>query len=250
MIETWIDRVYYAAIVIVSLAAAAWVLNSIETTLGWEEVGHVAVLGLVTALRVFVLILLATVFLVPLGVYIGLRPGLAESVQPLVQFLAAFPANLLFPVAVVGIVSFNLNPSIWLSPLMILGTMWYVLFNVVAGASAFPSDLKEAAANFGLSGWQWWRRAMLPGIFPYFVTGAITASGGSWNASIVSEAVSWGDTSIAAVGLGAYIADWTAKGDYARIALGVGMLSLFVVALNRLFWRPLYAVAERRYRLD
>ncbi|MBI1775531.1 MAG: ABC transporter permease subunit [Proteobacteria bacterium] len=250
IVETWIDRVYYATLVIAALAAAAWMLNGIETALGWAEVGHVAVLGLITGVRVVVLIALATLVWVPAGVYIGLRPRLTERVQPLVQFLAAFPANLLFPVAVVGIVSFHLDPNIWLSPLMIFGSMWYVLFNVVAGASAFPSDLKDAAANLGLSGWQWWRRVMLPAIFPYFVTGAITASGGSWNASVVAESVSWGDTSIAAVGLGAYIAEWTEKGEYARIALGVGMLSLFVVAFNRLFWRPLYALAERRYRMD
>jgi NitT/TauT family transport system permease protein len=121
---------------------------------------------------------------------------------------------------------------------------------VIAGASQFPLELKDAAANFGIQGWQWWRRVMLPAIFPYFVTGAITASGGSWNASVVAERVSWGDTSIAAVGLGAYIADWTEKGDYARIALGIGMLALMVVILNRLFWRPIYNLAERRFRMD
>jgi NitT/TauT family transport system permease protein len=133
---------------------------------------------------------------------------------------------------------------------MILGTQWYILFNVVAGASTFPTDLREAAATFRIEGWHWWKKIMLPGIFPYFVTGAITASGGAWNASIVSEAVNWGTTRLNGGGLGAYIAQMTDRGDYPRIALGVVVMSLLVVAMNRLIWRPLYAFAERHSRLD
>jgi NitT/TauT family transport system permease protein len=206
--------------------------------------------GGVTLLRVAVLIVIATVLWVPVGVAIGLRPALAEKVQPLIQFLAAFPANLLFPIAVYLIVTFDLSPNIWLSPLMILGTQWYIVFNVIAGASAFPTDFKEAAATFRIGGWRWWRDVMLPGIFPYYVTGAITASGGAWNASIVSEAVSWGPTKLNASGLGAYIAKMTELGDYPRIALGIVVMSVLVVGMNRLLWRPLYAYAERRTRLD
>jgi NitT/TauT family transport system permease protein len=193
---------------------------------------------------------IATVIWVPIGVAVGLRPNVAEKVQPLAQFLAAFPANLLFPVAVYLIVRFDLVPKIWLSPLMILGTQWYILFNVIAGATAFPSDLREAAASLRMSRWRWWREVMIPGIFPYYVTGAITASGGAWNASIVSEAVAWGPTKINGSGLGAYIAQMTEAGDYPRIALGIAMMSVLVVAMNRLVWRPLYAFAERRTRLD
>ena len=174
----------------------------------------------------------------------------AERVQPVAQFLAAFPANLFFPVAVYLIVRFQLSPVIWLSPLMILGTQWYILFNVIAGASVFPTDLREAATTFRIRGWRWWRDVMLPGIFPYFVTGAITASGGAWNASIVSEAVSWGPTKLNGLGFGAYIAQMTEAGDYPRIALGIAVMSVLVVGMNRLLWRPLYAYAERRTRLD
>jgi NitT/TauT family transport system permease protein len=197
-----------------------------------------------------VLIAIASLIWVPIGVQIGLRPLLAEKIQPLAQFLAAFPANLLFPVFVVTIVHFDLNPDIWLSPLIVLGTQWYILFNVIAGAMAYPTDFREAAANFRMRGWQWWRQVMLPGIFPYFVTGAITAAGGAWNASIVAEAVSWGDTKITAHGLGAYIAENTAAGDYPKIVLGIAVMSLLVTAFNRLLWRPLYAYAEERLRLD
>jgi NitT/TauT family transport system permease protein len=208
-------------------------------------VGH----GLITLLRVIVLIALATLIWVPVGVWIGLRPRLAEHIQPLAQFLAAFPANLAFPVFVVIIVRFGLSPNIWLSPLMILGTQWYILFNVIAGASAFPSDLREAAGSLHLKGWRWWIKVILPGIFPYYITGAITASGGSWNASIVAEVASWGDTHLTATGLGAYIATATEAGDFPRVVLGIAVMCILVTLFNRLLWRPLYAFAERRLRL-
>jgi NitT/TauT family transport system permease protein len=219
-------------------------------SLTWIDLIIVAKDGSLTLLRVAILIMLASLIWVPIGVGVGLRPKLAQKVQPIAQFLAAFPANLLFPLAVFLIIRFDLKPKIWLSPLMILGTQWYILFNVVAGATAFPNDFREAAAAFGIKGWRWWRQVILPGIFPYYVTGAITASGGAWNASIVAEVVSWGPTTLDASGLGAYIARMTEAGDYPRIALGVAVMSVFVITLNRLLWRPLYAFAERRTRLD
>jgi len=233
------------------LAFVGWKLAQFaEPELSWGDVSIAAGNGVLTLLRVAILIALATVVWVPIGVIVGLRPRLAEKVQPLAQFLAAFPANLLFPLAVFLIVKFALDPKIWLSPLMILGTQWYILFNVIAGASAFPSDFREAAASFRVRGWRWWRQVILPGIFPYYVTGAITASGGAWNASIVSEAVNWGPTRLNGSGLGAYIAQMTEAGDYPRIALGVAVMSVFVITMNRLLWRPLYAFAQRRTRLD
>jgi len=238
---------FVAAIV----ALVGWRLAEFaRPALRWDDFGEVAGNGMLTLLRVVILIILASLVWVPIGVAVGLRPKLAEKVQPLAQFLAAFPANLLFPVAVYFIVRYNLSAKIWLSPLMILGTQWYILFNVIAGASAFPSDFREAAASFRVQGWRWWREVMLPGIFPYYVTGAITASGGAWNASIVSEAVSWGPKHLSGSGLGAYIAQMTIAGDYPRIALGIAMMSVIVICLNRLIWRPLYAFAERRTRLD
>lgn len=197
-----------------------------------------------------VLIVIASVIWVPIGVWIGLRPAWAERLQPVAQFLAAFPANVLFPFAVIGIIGLNLNPNVWLSPLIILGTQWYILFNVIAGASALPNDLKETARIFGMRSWQRWRQFILPGIFPFYVTGALTASGGSWNASIVAEAVSWGDRHLEAAGLGSFIAKATQAGDLPRVALGIAVMSVFVVAFNRMLWRPLYGFAERRLRLD
>jgi NitT/TauT family transport system permease protein len=224
-------------------------VSYVSTELSWTDLRQVFVLGLITMLRVIVLIILASLIWVPIGVWIGLRPVWARRVQPLAQFLAAFPANLLFPPVVLAIVSFHLNPDIWLTPLMVLGTQWYILFNVVAGAAAFPGDLQEVAKNFQVGGFLWWRRVILPGIFSYYVTGAITASGGSWNAAIVAEVVSWGTTKLTAHGLGAYIADATDKGDMARVVLGVAVMSGFVLLFNRLLWRPLYAFAQRRLTL-
>ncbi|KVV18778.1 sulfonate ABC transporter permease [Burkholderia cepacia] len=241
----------WAALVLLGTAYIVWrVVSFVATGVTMAEVGHVVVLGLITLLRVVVLISIASVIWVPIGVWVGLRPKLAEKLQPLAQFLAAFPANLLFPVFVIVIARFHLNADIWLSPLIVLGTQWYILFNVIAGATSYPNDYREAATNFRIRGWQWWRQAILPGIFPYYVTGAITASGGAWNASIVSEAVQWGNTRIEAHGLGAYIAQTTAAGDFPKIILGIAVMSLFVTLFNRLLWRPLYAFAEAKLRLD
>jgi len=240
----------WIALVVASGVAGAWVLwTFLSAHLVFADLLTAFGLGLATLARVAVLIALATVTWVPIGVWIGLRPAWAERLQPVAQFLAAFPANVMFPFAVAGIVAFHLSPDIWLSPLMVLGTQWYILFNVIAGASAIPGDLKEAAGIFGIRGWQWWRQVGIPGIFPYYVTGALTASGGSWNASIVAEAVTWGDKHLEAAGLGAFIAKATAAGDYARVALGVAVMSIFVIAFNRMLWRPMYRFAERRLRL-
>ncbi|QJP13488.1 ABC transporter permease subunit [Starkeya sp. ORNL1] len=219
-------------------------------TLSWGDAWEALSSGLVTLVRVIVLIAVASLIWVPIGVWIGLRPAVAERVQPLAQFLAAFPANVLFPFAVIAIVATGANPNIWLSPLMVLGTQWYILFNVIAGASAFPTDLREVSSVYQLRSWTWWRRVMLPGIFPYYVTGALTASGGSWNASIVAEVASWGNTRLEAFGLGSYIAKATDAGDFPRVVLGIAVMSLFVTLFNRTLWRPLYVFAERRLRLD
>ncbi|MES2152049.1 MAG: ABC transporter permease subunit [Pseudomonadota bacterium] len=240
------QRLWDAVITAVAFYAIWTLVRFVHAEVGWSEVGHVFVLGCYTLTRVVILLLLAALVWVPLGVWIGLNPRFSERVQALAQFLAAFPANLMFPVAVVGIVKFKLNPDIWLSPLMILGTQWYLLFNVIAGASTIPTELRYASQNFGLSGWLKWRRYLLPAIFPSFVTGAITATGGSWNASIVAEYVSWGDTTLQAHGIGSYIAAMTAKGDFPRIALGIGIMCIFVMGFNHFVWRRLYRMAESR----
>jgi NitT/TauT family transport system permease protein len=240
----------WIALLVALVGLAVWrVVAFASQLLSWHDIGVAVGLGMITLVRVVVLMIIASLIWVPIGVWLGLRPVWARRAQPIAQFLAAFPANLLFPPFVVFIVYFHLSPDIWLTPLMVLGTQWYILFNVVAGAAAFPGDLKEVAANFRLGGWLWWRKVIIPGIFPYYVTGAITASGGSWNAAIVAEVASWGNTKLEAHGLGAYIADATDKGDMARVVLGVVVMSAFVVLFNRLLWRPMYAYAQRRLTL-
>jgi len=245
-----LDYAWLGLIAAVGLWGIWTALSFVSQTLTWSDAWQAFSGGLVTLLRVILLIAVASLIWVPIGVWIGLRPAVAERVQPVAQFLAAFPANVLFPVAVVAIVATGVSPNVWLSPLMVLGTQWYILFNVIAGASAFPTDLREAASVYQLRSWTWWRRAILPGIFPYYVTGALTASGGSWNASIVAEVVSWGHTKLEAFGLGSYIAKATEAGDYPRVILGIAVMSLFVTLLNRTLWRPLYVFAERRLRLN
>jgi NitT/TauT family transport system permease protein len=248
------SRLWNALWLVVVLAAGILGMRHLGHTVlehtNLAELREVGFLGLLTLARVTVLIAVASVVWVPVGVWIGLRPQAARFVQPVAQFLAAFPANLLFPLAVYAIIAWRLNPDIWLSPLMVLGTQWYILFNVIAGAAAMPAELRRAARNLHVGGWLWWRRVALPGVMPYYVTGAITASGGSWNAAIVAELASWGGTRVQARGLGAYIATATAAGDYHRILLGIATMCLFVVAINRVLWRPLYYYAERHYRLN
>lgn len=218
--------------------------------ISFGEVQNVIFLGFLTLLRVVTLCSLASLIWLPIGVIIGLNSRLTSKLQPWVQFMAAFPANLFFPVVVSLIVYYHLNPNIWLSPLMILGTQWYILFNVIAGAASIPFDFQELAKNFQVRGWLQWKKLYLPGIFPSYVTGLITAVGGSWNASIVAEYVTWGNTTLQAKGIGSYIAAATAAGDQPRILMGVLILSLYVLILNRLFWHPLYVFATTRYRLD
>ena len=244
-----IDAIWILIVIAVAAWAAWLTITYIATELNWDEVLHVFVLTFYTLIRVIVLMALATVVWVPISVWIGLRPRWAEAVQPIAQFLAAFPVNLLFGAAVSLVLAFNLNPNIWLSLLIVFGTQWYIVFNTIGGAAAFPNDLREAVANFRIRGWRWWTQVIIPGVAPYYLTGAITASGGSWNASIVAEYVKWKDHTVVAQGVGSYIAEATDKGDFPRIVLGVAMMSLFVTLFNRLFWRRLYAIAERRLRL-
>jgi NitT/TauT family transport system permease protein len=244
-----IDAIWFTLILLVAAYALWKIIGFISGTLHWSDLGTALLMGTYTMIRVVVLMAIAALVWVPIGVWIGLRPKATRIAQPIAQFLAAFPANLLFPPFVVAIVYFHVSPNIWLTPLMLIGTQWYILFNVIAGAAAFPGDMREAVANFRIRGLLRWRRVMIPGILPYFVTGAITASGGAWNASIVAEVASWGSTNLHAQGLGAYIAQATTAGDTPRIVLGVAVMSGFVITFNRLLWRPLYAYAARRTTL-
>lgn len=222
----------------------------IYDALSFPEIAHAFLLGAYTLFRITVVLVIASLVWVPVGIYVGLRPNLTAFVQPIAQFLAGFPANLLFPFFVVIMLRYGLNVEIWTAPLLMLGAQWYILFNVIAGASVIPKDVLDSAEIFHVKKWLWWSRVSLPAIFPYFVTGAFTAAGGSWNASIVAEVVTWGSTTLTATGLGSYIAQSTAEGNYPRIALGIAVMSIYVVTLNRAFWHKLYVYSKNRFRMD
>jgi NitT/TauT family transport system permease protein len=243
------NLVYNAILVLTSAGLLVAAFRFVQSEVGIGEVEEAAVLGLATGGRVLVLLLFSTLIWTPIAVAIGFHPRLARLSQPVVQVLASFPANFFFPFATLGFIKLGVSLNWGSMLLMALGAQWYLLFNVIGGAQAIPNDLREMAASMGLRGSRAWIALIGPGIFGSWVTGAITASGGAWNASIVAELVSWGHTTLKAKGLGAYIAEATAKGDWPRIVLGVGMMSVFVVGLNRVLWRPLYDLAERKYRL-
>ncbi|MGE4349634.1 MAG: ABC transporter permease [Candidatus Berkiella sp.] len=248
---SWTAITFWNCLLLLSLLACAFFLiRFIYTELSLIEVLEVFKLGFITTIKVFILIILCSLIWVPIGVWIGLNPRIAQAVQPLVQFLASFPANLVYPVLFMLIVTYKLNVNIWTAPLMILGTQWYILFNVVAGTMQIPLELRLAAKNYGVKGWLWWRKVILPGIFPYYVTGAMTAAGGCWNASIVADVVEWQQTTLHATGLGAYITEFTTIGDFPRIALGISVMCIYVIVINRLVWRKLYELSEERYSVN
>jgi len=246
----------FAGVALVAVAAV-WLAIETTSTLGTIRSGltagemfHVVWLGVLTFLRVAVMTALATLVWTPIGVWIGMRPRIARIAQPIAQIAASFPVNMTFPFVVAFFIAAHIPIDFGSIALMALGTQWYILFNVIAGAMSIPTDLREAAAQFGLRGRRLWQTLIIPAIFPFWVTGAVTAAGGAWNASIVAEVATWGHEKLVADGLGAYIASVTERGDRPAIWFSIIIMAAFVVTTNRLFWRRLYDLAERRYRFD
>lgn len=219
------------------------------TQLGMPEMGRVVGLGVLTFLRVVTVLVLSTFLWLPIGVMIGLKPRVARFARPLVQIVASFPANMFYPLLALLFLQTSFPFALGSIIPMSLGAQWYLLFNCIAGTQSLPSDLLEASRMFRLHGWQWWRQLILPGIFPHWVTGAITAWGGAWNASIVAEVITWHEHTLTTPGLGAYITRMTSEGNTAGILWGITVMSAFVVLSNRLFWKRLYALAEARYKV-
>src|SRR5579872_1159121 len=244
-----IEQLYNAALIVIAIGLIVAATRFVLSTVGIVEVLRVCALGLATLTRVLIIVACASLLWVPVGVAIGFSPKLRRALQPVVQLLASFPANFVFPFATLAFIALHVDINAGCILLMALGSQWYILFNAIAGAQSIPTELREMADDLQVTGWLRWRRLIVPGIFSSWVTGAITASGGAWNASIVSEIVSWGSTTLTAVGLGTYIADATSKGDWPRITLGVGIMSVYVVVLNRVLWRRLYRLAEARFGL-
>lgn len=243
------EGLWWAVLGLIALSALTLMWDKGRSIYTPEQILHVVNLGFYTLLRVVSMLALASLVWVPVGVWLGLNPARAQRAQLIVQSCAAFPANLLFPLFVAGILYGHLAPSFWLTPLLMLGAQWYIVFNVISGTASFPSDLLAVGENFEVTGLLWWRKIILPGITPAYLTGILAASGSAWNAAIAAEAVQWGHETLTAQGLGAYIAEATAEGDISAVALGVIVMTLFILTLNWLVWRPLSEYAYRRLKL-
>jgi NitT/TauT family transport system permease protein len=232
------------------LAYGAWQLIGTVSQVPWEKWLGLLGAGGWTLGRVLLSTMLGTLWTVPAGLAIGLSPKLSRLAQPVVQVVASFPAPMLFPLAIAGLSAAGVTLDWGSVVLMLLGTQWYILFNVIAGAMAVPADLREAAEAYRLDRWQRFRLLYLPAVFPYLVTGWVTAAGGAWNASIVSEYVSFHGDVLTATGLGEVISAAADKGNFALLAAGVLVMSLIVVTFNRTVWRRCYRLAETRYALN
>lgn len=214
------------------------------------EFKHIAYLGLLTMLRIFLMLIVATLIWTPIGVLIGLNANLAKYVRPFTQIGASFPINMLFPFLIGFFIRNNIDINWGSILLMALGSQWYILFNVIAGASSIPSDLLESSKVFKLKSFARWKKLIIPAIFPYWVTGACTAAGGAWNASIVAEFAFFGKDKLIAKGLGAYITEVTNNGQWNNIFLSITMMSLFVIVINQLVWKKLYKLAETKFHIE
>jgi len=233
--------------------AGAWALMQAVVMLRsitWTDTLHLLAGAAATFLRVNAALLISAVWTIPVGVSIGLNPRLARVVQPLAQVMASVPASAFYPALLLGLLRIGGGLGIGAVALMLLGTQWYILFNVIAGAMSIPSDLREVATLYRFTRWQRWTRLILPGIFPYLITGMVTASGGAWNASVMAEYTKIKDQTLETIGLGAEISSATDHGRFAIILLATILISLMVVTMNRLVWRRLYRLAETRYKLE
>jgi NitT/TauT family transport system permease protein len=248
----WRVAAGYASAVVLLMAIGYGVFEAFRTLRAVTSAELVVTVqaALATFLRVAVSLIIASAWAIPAGVAIGFHPRLARIAQPLAQIAASVPATALFPVILLGLISLGGGLGTGSILLMLLGTQWYILFNVIAGAIAIPSDLKEVADVFRFSTVQRWRTVILPGIYPYLITGLVTASGGAWNASIIAEYFHFKGTVLSTFGLGAQISSATDSGNFAVLLLSTMVMATFVVTVNRLLWRPLYRLGETRFRLE
>jgi NitT/TauT family transport system permease protein len=240
----WVGTAVALVILVTALVGAGYAGVGLASELTRDDVVTVVLAGLFTLVRVAVCVLLASAIWVPIGTFIGFRPDLARRLRPVIQLLAAFPANLVFPLLVLGFVRAGIDLSYGSVLLMLVASQWYILFNVIVGAMTVPRDLADVASSLRLSRWQRLRTVIFPVVFPYWVTGALTCAGGAWNVSIVAEVARLGDTHLSAFGLGAYIADATVAGRWPGILFSIAYMCVLVVLTNRLFWRRLYRYAE------
>ena len=237
-------RLSLVCLFVVLASYAIWSILQIATL---SDLARIFLFGFFTFLRVFTLLLICMIIWVPVGVWIGFRPRVASWTLPVIQFLAAFPPNMLYPLLMEIILVYGLNVNIWCAPLMILGTQWYILFNVISAVQTIDKELVYVVKHLNVSGYHLWRRLIIPSVAPHLVSGAMAASGGAWNASIVAEVLTWGGQTKMAVGLGSYIHQTVSEGNLNLHILSILVMCFYVVLINRLFWNPLYRYVERRY---
>jgi NitT/TauT family transport system permease protein len=239
-------------LLVVGAAAGAWKLLHLLIRLSGHDWLRVSLALLASFARTSAAVLIGAMWALPVGVLIGLSPKWSQRMQPIIQVVASFPAPMLFPLVTLAIVAWHIPFTTGCVVLMLMGTQWYILFNVIAGATAIPADLKEAAHVYAMSRWQKWTRLYVPCVFPYLVTGLITAAGGAWNATIVSEYVQVGQNSqpLVAFGLGSIISQATADANFPLLTASIVLMAIFVVIVNRIFWKRLYRLAEDRYSLN
>jgi len=245
----WIAR----ALLVVALLGVLYAIGKMVLmliALSRPELLEILVGAGATFLRVELTLVLAGLWTIPVGVYIGLRPRLASIAQPIAQIAASVPATALFPIVLLFLIRVGGGLGIGSIVLLLLGTQWYILFNVIAGASAIPTDLKEVCNVFSFGRIERWRRLLLPGIFPYLITGFVTASGGAWNASIVAEYFRFQNRTFSTTGLGAVISQATDRGNFPVLLGATVVMAVIVVTINRLLWRPLYTLAATRFKLE
>jgi NitT/TauT family transport system permease protein len=244
------DFMFYKVIIGITVCLIYFSFTQIKNHFSIHDILFVMKLGTLTMLRVFLMVILSTLIWTPIGVWVGLRPNVSKLIRPLAQVAASFPINMTFPIVIGFYINHNIDIN-WGSILLLsMGAQWYVLFNIIAGASSIPTDMLESARVFKLKGIKLWRKLIIPAIFPYWVTGACTAAGGAWNASIVAEYASFGKQKLIANGLGAYITQVTIEGNWSAIFLSIATMSIFVVLINRFVWRKLYQLSADKFHLE
>ncbi len=241
--------IWYSFIGFIALYAFYEIITSLYKEISLAEIWQGLYLGLITAIRIIAVMIITIAIWLPISIYVGLRPSLVKLIQPLALIMASFPANLIFPLCIFFIQKYKLDPNIWLSGLLIISIQWYLIFNILAGISAIPEDLREVIRSFDIKGKQLFKKVLFPAIMPHFMIGAITAWGSAWNATIIVEFAEWGQTILEAKGIGAYITTASNSGDAARIILGILIMLVYIEFFNRIFWRPLFQYADKMEQL-
>jgi NitT/TauT family transport system permease protein len=248
-IDTFKDVLWYGIVLLIFIYSIYSLFNFIKTNVSIHEAIHAFYLGLITTIRIVCVMSIAIIFWLPVSIYIGSKPKLLKLAQPIVLILASFPANVIFPICVLFITKYHLNPNIWLSSLLLISMQWYLVFNIISGISTFPLNIKNVITMLKPTKITHLKKIIIPSILPNFMVGAITAWGSAWNSTIIAEYAEWGSTSLEAVGIGSYITAASNNGDTSRIILGILVMLFYIELFNRLMWRPLFTYTEKLEKL-